>query len=589
MSIVFVDPADNALVVQGAYDQKTIIADLGGCWDATNKVWRIVFTINNLEALLDAIPDIQVDVNLAQHVQNQMEKEAKLEKLRVMSKQDMQVCLRIPGLKGSLYNYQRLGVMYAVENRTGLLLADSMGLGKSVQAIGTALFMKAEGAKKVLVVTPASLKYNWPLEIEKFTDEKYVIIDGTPDERIAQWMQDDVFFYIVNYELVVEDLFGGKNFRLLEEQEDETDEQKAKRERKERTMVKAKQRQRLLSEIRNRNWDLIVIDEGHALKHHSSARSRAIKSLRGRFKMALTGTPMDGRLEELHSLMQFVAPGLLCSKTRFFQKHVETDFWGRVTGYKKVGEVTQKIQPFFLRRLKQDVLKDLPDKVYENRIITLTPEEMRIYKQLAENGHKATEDASAMVAIIRCKQFCNYPSMVDSNCKSNSKMEAFKEVVDEVVVQNGNKILVFTQYKTMLDIIDSELLNMGIKFLRIDGDTPKQSRADMQERFNKDKTIDAMIGTDAMSTGLNFQAANTVLHFDSFWSPSVMDQRTDRCHRIGQKSVVTSFSFICKDTIEERIQGILYSKAKISAQALGDDTDDMVLKRLGPKEIAKLL
>ena len=122
MAIVFVDPSDNALVVQGAYEERTAIADLGGCWDAGNKVWRIVFTVANLEALLDLIPDIQVDVNLEKHVKNQMEKEEKLEKLRGMSKQDMEVCLRVPGLKGSLYNYQKLGIMYAVENGVGLLL-----------------------------------------------------------------------------------------------------------------------------------------------------------------------------------------------------------------------------------------------------------------------------------------------------------------------------------------------------------------------------------------------------------------------------------------------------------------------------------
>lgn len=582
-AFVFVD-TDNSLVVQGAYEQRTAIADLGGCWDAVSKVWRIVFTVANLEALLDKVPNIAVDVNLAQQVRDQMEKEDKLEKLRAMSKQDIPVCLRVPGLKLSLYNYQRLGVMYASTNRVGLLLADEMGLGKTLQAIGTALFLKAyAGARKALIITPASLKFNWPLEIEKFTDEKYVVIDGTPEERIAQWMRDDVFFVIVNFELVLEDLFGGRKFK---EKEDETDEQ---RERREHITSKAKRRQSILSSIKRREWDFLAVDEAQALKHHASRRSRNVKELRAKCRMALTGTPMDGRLEELHSLMQFVAPGLLMSKTRFFQRYVETDFWGRVTGYKKVGEVTRRIQPFFLRRLKRDVMKDLPDKVYENRIVSMDPAEQAIYKKLAEKGHEATEDALAVVAVIRCKQFCNWPQMVDDTCKTTSKMDSFREVLDEVVIQNGHKALIFSQYKEMLNILVLELDKLGIKYMRIDGDTPPIERASMQKRFNEDKAIDVMIGTEAMSAGLNFQSADYVINYDDNWSPAIMAQREDRCHRSGQRNVVTVVNFICRDTIEERIRGVIYAKNQITAQVLGDDTDDMILRRLGPKDMAKLL
>ena len=287
--------------------------------------------------------------------------------------------------------------------------------------------------------------------------------------------------------------------------------------------------------------------------------------------------------------MQFVAPGLLMSKTRFFQRYVETDFWGRVTGYKGIGEVSQKIQPFFLRRLKKDVLKDLPDKVYQNRIVSMDVSEHKIYKSIAENGHEATEDALAVVALIRCKQFCNFPQMVDPSCKTNSKMDAFKEVVDEVVVQNGHKALIFSQYKEMLNIIAGELEKMGVKYLRIDGDTPPIQRASMQKQFNTDKAIDAMIGTEAMSAGLNFQSADYVINYDDNWSPSIMAQREDRAHRSGQRNVVNVVNFICKDTIEERIRGVIYAKNLISSQVLGDETDEMTLKRLGPKDLAKLL
>jgi SNF2 family DNA or RNA helicase len=305
--------------------------------------------------------------------------------------------------------------------------------------------------------------------------------------------------------------------------------------------------------------------------------------------MALTGTPMDGRLEELHSVMGFVAPGLLGSKSRFFQRHIETDFWGRVVGYKRLSEVTKRIEPFFIRRLKKDVLKDLPDKIYENKVITLSPDEREIYGKLADGGHEATEDEQAIVAVIRCKQFCNWPPKIDEGCKNTTKMDVFKEVLDEVVIQNGHKALVFTQYKEMLGVIDGILKEMGLKCLRIDGDTPHEERAEMQKTFNEDTSVDLMIGTEAMSLGLNFTAADYVINYDDNWSPSVMGQREDRAHRIGQKNVVTVVNFICKNTIEERIRDVIYAKNKITAEVLGDQTDEIILRRLNPKEIAKLL
>jgi len=576
--------AGNSIVVRDVFEEKKVVADIGGVWDADSRVWRLSFTLSNLEQLLDGLNAPEVDSILESKVAEQQEREAGLERLRVMSKADAPVNLRVPGLRATLYNYQRLGVMYSVLNGTGVLLADEMGLGKTIQAMASALMLKSKGlANNALIVTPASLKFNWPIEIEKFTDEKYVIIDGTPEERIVQWLRNDVFFYVVNAELLLEDLFGGREYKP---QKNETSEQKARRLR---LMEKADIRKRVLSGVRDRMWDFLVVDECHMLKHHAAKRTRNVKDLRARFRMALTGTPMDGRLEELHSIVGFVAPGLLGSKTRFYQRHVNTDLWGRVTGYKRVAEVSRKIQPFFLRRLKKDVLADLPDKIYENRFVVMTPKEKAIYDALAENGHEATEDVAAIVSIIRCKQFCNLPSQVDDKCVDSSKMDSFKEVLEEVVVQNGHKALIFSQYREMLGVLAKVLDDMGVKYLRIDGGTKKTERAGMQKVFNEDVEIDVMLGTEAMSTGLNFTAADFVINYDDNWSPAVMSQREDRCHRIGQRNVVTVVNFICKDTVEERIRSVLYHKNKITSQVLGDETDEMVLQRLGPKEMAKLL
>jgi SNF2 family DNA or RNA helicase len=446
------------------------------------------------------------------------------------------------------------------------------------------------------------LKYNWAIEIEKWTDEKYVVIDGTPDERVAQWLKKDVFFFVVNFELLLEDLFGGREYKKKEK---ETAQQRIERERK---MAKTKRRARILTPVRERLWDFIAVDEAQALKNSTSKRSRNVRSLRCKFRMALTGTPLDGRLEELHSVMEFVCPGLLGSRTRFLQRHAETDFWGKIVKYKRINEVRKKIQPHFIRRLKKDVLDDLPDKLYSNRMVEMSPAEKKVYKALAENGHAATEDAAAMVSIIRCKQFCDSPHLLADALERGdseepvdpkeikklrkltpSKLEALKEVLQEVVIENARKVLVFSQYAEMVKILMKVFDEMGFKYLCIWGDTPKKERAAYQERFNTDKTIDIMVGTEAMSAGLNFTAADYVINYDDNWAPAFMAQREDRAHRIGQKNVVTVINFICVDTIEERIRTVLYQKSKISAQALGDELDEMILKRLGPQETAKLL
>jgi SNF2 family DNA or RNA helicase len=589
--------SDGFLSVSCEYEERNVVKEIGGRWDGVYKVWNVAFTIENLDYLLANVKDVGVSDALERRVESQMKKEERLKMLRAWSKADAPVRLKVPGLNIPLYNYQRIGVMYALTNEEGVLIADEMGLGKTLQAIATALILKDRGkADCALIVTPASLKFNWPIEIDKFTEEKYVVVDGTPDERIAQWLRDDVFFYIVNYELLLEDLFGG---REMKKKDDET---AAQRERRESITAKSKKRQRILRPARDRVWGMLAVDEAHYLKNGLSKRSKNVKRLKARMRMALTGTPMDGRLEELHSVMDFVMPGLLESRTRFLQKHAIVDFWGKIEGYKKIGEVREKVAPYFIRRLKKDVLDDLPDKIYENRMVLLTPSESRMYKNLAEKGHEATEDAEAMVCVIRCKQLCDHPILLDralvkegyeSDPKLTkmkaSKMEALKEVLDEVVVENGHKVVLFSQYKKMLDIIVEVLDEMGLSYLRIDGDTDKRERAAMQERFNTDNSIDMMVGTEAMSTGLNFTGADYVVNYDDNWAPAFMAQREDRCHRIGQKNVVTVINFICRGTIEERIRSVLYAKNKISAQALGDDWDEAVLKRLGPKDVARML
>lgn len=582
MAMLFV--RDEYLCIADCFHEKEKVKAIGAVWNKENKIWVVPFTLANLEICVKKLQNPIIDLNLEEVLEKQKEKENKLAKIFNLSKQNAEINFKIPGIKLPLYNYQKHGVLFTITNNDGVLIADSMGLGKTIQAIGVMTYGKNKyNWKKCLIVTPASLKWNWPLEIEKFTDEKYVVIHGNPKERILQWSREDVYFYICNYELILEDLFGGKEIRINLDDDEKTTERKTKQ------INSVKQREQILAPIKERTWNCVTIDEGQAIKSHSSKRSKCIKKLKAEMRIALTGTPLDGKLEELHSIMQFVKPGLFESKTRFLQKHAEFDYFGKIIKYKNLDEVKLKIKPFYIRRLKSEVLKDLPDKIYENKIIELSKEERRIYDELADREHPITEDVEAIVKVIRCKQFCNHPELIDISCDKNSKMEMFLEVIDEVVKNNFNKVIVFSQYKKMIDIIDRELKNIGLKFLRIDGDTPTKDRADYQKIFNEDSKIDAIIGTEAMSTGLNLTGASYVINYDDNWAPAIMNQRSDRAHRIGQKDTVTVINFIVRDTIEERIRDMLYNKELLTSEMLGDNIDQMVLKRLNPKEIAELL
>ena len=589
MSTIFIDPSDGMLSVKDSYADKERCSSAGCYWDSENKLWKMIFTLSTLDTLLKKIPHAVYDPSMKKAIEDQKKKEDALIAIKKMSDENQDIPMRLDGMDATLFPYQKLGVLYATTNGKGVLIGDAPGLGKTLQGLTSAIIMKQKGLiQDCLIVTPASLKYNWPLEIEKFTKEKYIVIDGKkPEDRISKWLDKSAFFKIANYELIVEDLFGG---RVYKEKEKETQEEKQKRLVRER---KRSFKASVLADVKNHVWGMLITDESHYLKHTNSMRYKAIKSLKSKMKVFLTGTPMDGRLEELYSIMNILAPGLLGSRPHFFSRYVVTDFFGGIKGYKNINEVQRVIQPFFLRRLKKDVLKQLPEKTYENKVIELTPEERKIYDAIKKGKHPCVQKdgipVEPMVRAIRCRQFCNFPQMLEKTCKSSTKLDVFKDLIEETVKLNGEKAIVFTQYKQMLNVIEQVIKDLGLKFLRIDGDTDKQLRADYQKVFNEDASIDCIIGTEAMSTGLNLTGASIVVNYDDNWQPAIMAQRVDRAHRYGQKNAVMCISFICKDTIEEKVRKILYAKDKLTSDVLGDGTDEAVLMKLGPREIEDLL
>ena len=565
-----------------------IFDDIGAQYDPIQEYWFFVYTTRNFNYLQEHLSDkVVVDSGVFDKINDRERKEFRLEEIRHMSESDTSVKLMVPGLKvdsdNNLYNYQKLGVMFAIENNYGMLLSDDMGLGKTLQAIATAMMIRhRNGIEKVLIVTPASLKYNWVPEIEKWTDESFVVIDGPAQKRMAQWRQD-VFFTIVNYELLLQDLFGGKTFRTPR---NETDDQKRKRLI---AIEKSQMRAKVLGNIRRRKWGFVCMDEAHHARNRKSKKFNNLSRLRANYKMALTGTPIDGSLEQIHSLMGIVAPGLLQSQDKFLKRHAIMDANGRILKYTKVQEVRDRIAPFFLRRMKTDVWKDRPEKSYVNRQIVLTDREMKVYKDLANSVHEMTEDAELLELIVRCKQFCDVPDLVDDTIGRGSKMIDFCEVMEDVV-SSGNGCLVFSQYAKVIEIIKRELNDIGIETYQIIGDTPKEERVRITEKLGMKNEPQVVLGTSAMTEGLNFQqGASYVVLYDEWWGNCRNEQAIDRCYRIGQKKDVTVIRFFCRGTIEDRIREVLVAKKKVTVDALGDKVDNVDITKISPTELAKLL
>lgn len=461
----------------------------------------------------------------------------------------------------------------SIDSKDQLYITDGYNVThNTVQSIGIAMHHKIRrGAQKCLIVCPASLKYNWLNEINKFTNEPALVIEGDVSERELLWFDEAVFFKIVNYEIFARDLFYSKKVvDMVDGKEIYNEDKRIPR-----------------ANILLDNWfDICLVDEIHYVKSHRALRTRALKKLKVEVKIGMTGTPLDGRLEELHSIYEFLKPGLFLSKTNFLKRHAKKNYFGAIEKYVKVDEVKEKISPYMIRRLKKQVCEDLPDKIFQDIYVEFPAATKDVYDDLVAGALEITEETEKIVKVIRARQFCDFPDIINLKVKS-AKFEKLKELLEEIV-SNENKVIIFSQYEQATRRI-VEKVSKIYNVLYLHGGIDARERVNMCKQFNEDDSINAIIMTDAGSVGLNLQSASYVIHFDDNYSPSIMEQRTDRAHRIGQKNVVNVIRFICKDTIEERVRKILKDKDSVTKEVLDDDCAEMSLGRLSIKDLLELL
>ncbi len=449
--------------------------------------------------------------------------------------------LRKELLHAELLPYQMDGIAFAT-GAGRAVLADDMGLGKTIQGIGVAeLLARSANIRRVLVVCPASLKSQWRGEINRFCDRTSQVVLGNGEERVAQY-ESDAFFTICNYEQVLRDH----------------------------------------ATIEHVPWDLIILDEGQRIKNWESKTSRLIKTLKSPFALVLTGTPLENRLEELYTVVGFIDDRRLGPAYRFFHRHRIVDERGRVEGYRNLDKLRETLKPILLRRTRSGVMQDLPARSTE--IVRIRPTEEQLVMsdeyvkraaQIARKSYLTEMDLLRLQKyLLMARMACDSTFLVNKEEPGySSKLERLAELLERLAAAGDRKLVLFSEWTTMLNLIEPILKRVGFDFVRLDGKVPQKKRQEIVHRFQNDPDCKAIIMSNAGSTGLNLQAANTVINVELPWNPAVLEQRIARAHRMGQKQPVQVYLLVTEDTIEERLLATLSAKHDLALAALDVDSD----------------
>ena len=465
-----------------------------------------------------------------------------------------------------LRDYQLTGVKWLYNlAKTGFggILADEMGLGKTIQVIYyIKQMLKDNPTSKFLIVVPTSLAYNWEHEFDSFASQiKKAICIGSKEKR-KHILKD------LNKINVIITTYG-----LLREDEEIYE---------------------------NLNFNTMIIDEAQNIKNNHAGITKVVKSIKAETKFALTGTPLENSILELWSIFDFIMPGYLANLTKFQSKYKIKDF--DEDSEILIKGLSKQINPFILRRKKSDVVKELPEKLINDIYIDLKDEQKKLYvaelNRVKEEMDKIIKEEGMNKArflilqlLTKLRQICIDPSIVYDNYSDGSnKIEQLENIVSEYT-KNNHKVLIFSSFKTALNIVKEKLNNSKIKTYMIDGSVPAKTRIEMVDNFNENDDIKVfLIMLKSGGTGLNLASADVVIHLDLWWNPQAENQATDRAHRIGQTNTVEVIHLITKGTIEEKILELQNKKRILSDKLIdGEIRDKNIISELTKEDIEKLL
>jgi superfamily II DNA or RNA helicase len=452
-------------------------------------------------------------------------------------------------VKTDLYPYQAEGALFAV--RAGrCVIGDEMGLGKTIQAIAAVeLFARHFGAERILVICPTSLKHQWLREISKFTDRRAQVIDGPRAVRQAQYTLPG-FCKIANYDVLAKDL----------------------------------------ESINAWSPDVVIVDEAQRIKNWNTIAARALKRIDSPYAIVLTGTPLENRLEELLSIVQYVDRHRLGATWRLRHEHQTVDEAGRVIGYRNLQQIGRTLEPILLRRRKSEVLKQLPSRVDNTVFVAMTDEQQahhdengetvdRIVSRWRKTGYLSDADQRRLTCcLMNMRMSCNSTYLLDHKTDHGAKVDELVTLLAELFERPETKAVVFSQWVGTHELIIRRLKKRGWDFALFHGGVPSEQRGGLVDRFHADPACRVFLSTDAGGVGLNLQhAAATVINMDLPWNPAILEQRIGRVHRLGQTQSVQVVNFVAEGTIEEKMLSILAFKKSLFAGVLDGGESEIFL------------
>jgi len=452
-------------------------------------------------------------------------------------------------LKGELYEYQREGALFAA--RAGRsLIGDEMGLGKTIQALAAAEIMARHfGVERVLVVCPTSLKHQWEREIERFTDRKATVVGGLRTRREQLYTCAVGFFVITNYDTVHSDL----------------------------------------DLIGRWSPDLVILDEAQRIKNWNTRTARSVKRIASPYAIVLTGTPLENRLEELVSIVEFVDKHRLGPTFQFLAEHQVRDEHDKVVGYRHLDRIGKTLAPVLIRRTKNEVLTELPERLDKNFFVPMTPEQRTHHEEHREivarivakwRRYKFLSEADQrrlMIALQNMRMSCDSTYLLDHQTDAGVKADELVTLLGELLEPPGTKVVIFSQWLRMHELLVRRLNKKRIGHVLFHGGVDGSRRKALVDRFREDDACRAFLSTDAGGVGLNLQHASVVVNMDVPWNPAVLEQRIGRVHRLGQKHPVRVVNFIAQGTIEEGMLSVLKFKKSLFAGVLDGGESEVFL------------
>ena len=543
-------------------------------WNKVSREWEL--PESDLELLLTTVNDYEYTIDYPEN--------RKSDRTDVVVEELPELCIASDyEFKTKPYKHQIEAILYGL-NHNKFLLADEQGLGKSFSALHISQLRKGEGVKHVLIVACVNgLKYNWQKEVEQHTNERAYILGtritkkgveriGSNEDRLQDVVSigenkeiDKYFYYITNIETL--------RYKRVETVPLKTKKNGVQRFRKKTTFPIVEELQR---KIKDGEIGLIICDEIHRIKNSNSMQSQALLSLHADNMIALTGTPIKNRPEDIYTILKWL--GYEEHSYCQFEKHycIKGGFGNhQIVGYKNLPEIQSILDRCMLRRLKSDVL-DLPEKIYMNDYIEMTKEQWKLYEEVREyivdNIDKVKLSPNPLTNLIRLRQVTGNPLIISSKVSSNPKYDRMLELIDDVV-QQGKKCIVFSNWTAVLNPAFELAKQHGYNPALYTGENTK-IREQEKERFLNDESCKVFFGTiGAMGVGLTLTAATTAIFLDEPWSRADKDQCEDRIHRIGTSEPPNIITLMCKGTIDERINDIVYRKGKMSDIIIDKEQD----------------